>query len=726
MSLISTKRKGRRPKKRPRDPFSSNFQPSLSALHCIRKQPSLQNIDMTRSGPDPSIDHEDHPEEYERYRGKISARVLMHLACAVPEMRSVSFQNCQRIDRTMLRALSTGKCSESITGLNLSNSSLNNDSIQVLAHFSNLQDLDLSQTDINDGALQWVVEGSFRTLRLLALSRCDRVTDVGIEWIAGMCGFSPKPCRHIRMVDLGHCKRIGDRAMRALGYGCPLLQSLNLEHNTSITDHGIDGLTKGCRKIRVLNLRRLGQLSSFSLQCIGNRCPELRSICVDYCVYMDDVGVEKMAKGCPKIECASFAGCLRMSERSVCAIAEGCVGIMALNVTGCQGVTENGLRNLCLGNGFLKVATSYFGLKPIRDCGMMKVRAMEKDIVCLAATKIQSVWQSHQGRKYYKQQYYLLKEIPAIVFIQTAYRKYVWRKVIQRWLLMCMTKRAKALQIQTWYRIKMEITWAMQKYKNKLQKEEYDVLLAKMQSMYRGKKARRVYPCREVPDHFEWLRKEAIKLRLYKAAKSIQDAWMRKLHRTRFIAKCEEMNQRKNDIKWGCLAIQCSWRCCVSRARLTYLREQWAMKMAIEIAATLFIQRVWRGKVGRDIAKQKRHDREVLYLIKVATATKLQGCFRGWMSRKSSIMLLNVHIIAATKIQALWRMYSCPSIAVWATRMAKQRIYFNSEVEQKQRLIDAAKTREDFTASLLKDSGTFLCFVCVSVCLGVFVFLCFF
>ena len=143
--------------------------------------------------------------------------------------------------------------------------------------------------------------------------------------------------------------------------------------------------------------------------------------------------------------------------------------------------------------------------------------------------------------------------------------------------------------------------------------------------------------------------------------------------------------------------------------------------MAIEIAATLFIQRVWRGKVGRDIAKQKRHDREVLYLIKVATATKLQGCFRGWMSRKSSIMLLNVKIIAATKIQALWRMYSCPGIAVWATRMAKQRIFFNSEVEQKQRLIDAAKTREDFTASLLKDSGTFCFFF--GLCLGVFGFL---
>ena len=74
----------------------------------------------------------------------------------------------------------------------------------------------------------------------------------------------------------------------------------------------------------------------------------------------------------------------------------------------------------------------------------------------------------------------------------------------------------------------------------------------------------------------------------------------------------------------------------MSRVELTRLRELWAIKMAIQIAAALLAQRVWRGICGRRIAQQKRHDREVLYLIKVATATKLQGCFRGWMSRKES------------------------------------------------------------------------------------------
>jgi hypothetical protein len=649
-SLISKKRRKRILRSRPlilstfAPLLSSNFQPAANTLNLLKKQSNLINIDLTRQGPDPSVDEEDRPEEYERYRGKVSARVLMHLACAVPEMKSVSFKNCMKIDRVMLRSLSTGKCGDSITGLNLSNSSLNNDSIQVVAHFSNLQDLDLSGTAINDGALQWVVEGSFRTLRILALSKCNCVTDVGIEWIAGMCGFSPKPCRQISMIDLGNCKRIGDRGMRALGYGCPLLQSVNLEYNIAITDHGIDALTTGCRKIRVLNLRRLGQLSNYSLKCIGNRCKELRSICVDYCVYMSDIGVEKLANGCPKIECASFAGCLRMSERSVCAIAERCVGIIALNVTGCQGVTETGLKNLCLGNGFLKVATSYFGLKPIRDCEMMKVRQMEKDILHLAARKIQSIWRSYQGRIYYRKQHHLLKRIPAAIFIQKSWKKFIWRKTIKHWLINCMEKRNMAIKIQDWYKLKMSVTWAMRRYRDQLKREEYNLLLAKMQALYRGRNARRKYPCREVPDHFEWLRKEAIKLQLYNAARIIQNCWLRKLYHMKFLAKCEEMNQRKNDIKWGCLAIQCSWRCCVSRAELTYLREQWAIKMAIEIAASLFIQRVWRGKLGRLIAKQKRHDREVLYLIKVATATKLQGCFRGWMSRKFSKKSLKVVI----------------------------------------------------------------------------------
>ena len=356
--------------------------------------------------------------------------------------------------------------------------------------------------------------------------------------------------------------------------------------------------------------------------------------------------------------------------------------------------------------GFLNVAKSYFGLKPKRDCERLKVRAMEKEILELAATKIQSCWQSLQGRKYYKEQYFLLRITPAAIFLQNAYKKYLWRRIIKNWLLKMQHMRQMVLRLQRWWRQQMSGTWALRKAMKKLEAEKYDLLLAKMQSLYRGRNARRLYPCREVPDHFEWLKKEAVKKRIYDAASLLQKIWIGKLCRTRFVAKCEEMNQRKKDITWGILTLQCSWRCCVARAELTRLREAWALKMAVQIAASLFIQRVWRGRCGRKIAAQKRHDREVLYLIKCATATKLQGIYRGWRSRHVSILKMNIEIIACTKIQALWRMYHCPAIAVWATRMATQRIYYNSALEAKSREVDAAKTREDFKASLLKDSAS--------------------
>ena len=56
----------------------------------------------------------------------------------------------------------------------------------------------------------------------------------------------------VMMLDLGRCPRIGDRALAALGRGCPRLRSLNLEYNKRVTDYGMNALTIGCREIRVL------------------------------------------------------------------------------------------------------------------------------------------------------------------------------------------------------------------------------------------------------------------------------------------------------------------------------------------------------------------------------------------------------------------------------------------------------------------------------------------
>eukprot|EP00946_MAST-07B_sp_MAST-7B-sp1_P003236 g3236.t1 len=442
-------------------------------------------------GPNPNYTEEDHPEGYARYHGKVSASVLMALAACVPEMRSVSLRGSKTLSRVMLRALSCGPSGDSLTALDLSDSSLDNDSIQVLAHFEELRVIDLAGCTIADSAMQWVVEGSYASLRQLNLARCTKITDVTCEWLAGMCGFKPKPCRQLMSLDLGHCARIGDRSLSAIAHGCSRLAYLNLELCIRVTDHGIEALTAGCQDLRVLILRRLSAISNYSLACIGKRCHKLRSICLDFCINVGDSGVEKLARGCPHIECVSFAGCYRLSERTVCAIAASCPKLMALNVTGCQGVTENGLANLCRGNGFLEPAESFQGLKPRRDCERMKVREMEKRIIEVAAAKIQN-------------------------------------------------------------------------------------------GLYRA----------------------------------------------------------------------------------------------------------WKGRV------------------RFPTATRLQGILRGWLVRKREILNLSRQIKAATIIQARYRCYATPPIAVFATRMARKRIDYNAAVEAKDREVDAARTREDYRASQLKDSAS--------------------
>ena len=673
----------------------------------LRKQRDLAHIDVTRMGPDPNYTSEDHPEGYARYRGKVSANVLMSIAAAVPEMRSVCLKGSSNISRVVLRALSCGAAGGSLTALDLSDSSLDNDGIQVLAQFEDLRVIDLAGCTITDAAMQWVVEGSFHSLRQLKLARCKKITDVSCEWLAGMCGFKPKPCRLLMSLDLGYCARVGDRSLSAIAHGCPRLAYLNLELCVRVTDHGIASLTAGCRDLKVLVLRRLSKVGNYSLACIGERCHKLRSICLDYCVDIGDSGVERLARGCPRIETCSFAGCHRLTEATVCAIAAGCPNLMALNVTGCQGVTENGLAHLCRGNGFLEPAKSFQGLKPRRDCERMKVREMERQIIELAAAKIQNgLYRAWKGRERFRAEWHRLRVVPATIFCQRAFRRRGWRVSIWGYVRRGAERRARARQIQKWYRHKMGLTWALRRRNEREQLRIYNLTVARVQAIYRGRNARRRYPCREVPDYFEMKRLRLIRQRRDAAANLLQRTWYNKLCRKRFLARSEEMAQRKRDVAWGSLTIECAWRCMVARALLTALREAWAAKMAIEIAASTFIQRVWRGVQGRREAQRRRHVREVIYQIKLATATRLQGMLRGWLVRKREILSLSVQIRAAITIQARYRCHATPPIAVFATDMARQRIQYNAAVEAKDREVDAARTKEDYRASQLKDSAS--------------------
>ena len=687
--------------------IATNFNPSHGAMDVIAKQRGLQHIDITRMGPPPNYEKEDHPDGYARYPGKVSANVLMSIAACVPEMRSVSLKGSKTVSRVVLRSLSCSAAGESLTAIDLSDSSLDNDAIQVLAHFEGLRNIDLAGTLITDAAIQWIIEGSFHSLRQLKLANCKNISDVTCEWIAGLCGFKPKPCRLLMSLDLGHCSRIGDGSLAALAHGCPRLEYLNLELCARVSDRGIASLTSGCHSLKVLLLRRVSKISNYSLACIGAHCHRLRSICLDFCINVGDSGIEKLASGCPRIECISLAGCLRLSERTVCAIAGNCPNLMALNVTGCQGVTENGLANLCRGNGFLEPAKSFQGLKPRRECERMKIRDMERRIIEAAASKIQNgLYRAWKGRERFRAEWHRLKVIPSTLFLQRSWRRRAWRVAIGNFLDQGIERRKRTIQIQRWYRMRMAPAWERRRAVELERDRKNNLIVAKIQATFRGRNARRRYPCREVPDYFEMKRLRLIHERRHKAACLLQRIWHGKMCRKRFLARSEEASQRRRDIEWGSLTIECAWRCMVARMRLTELREAWAAKMAVEIAAATFCQRVFRGWCGRREAQRRRHVREVIYQLKIATATKLQGALRGWLVRKSEILGLSEKIQAATKIQALYRCHATPGIAVFATNMAQKQISYNAALEARDREVDAAKTKEDYRASLLKDSAS--------------------
>ena len=123
---------------------------------------------------------------FDAFHNELRLTILSSALQAIPEMRHAGFQGFKRLNRTMMRTLST-QMGDTLQSLNLSYSSLNDDSIQVLGHFTALRELDVSHTDVTDNGMKWVSFGSSKTLVALSIEGCN-CTQVSCDWIAGLVG----------------------------------------------------------------------------------------------------------------------------------------------------------------------------------------------------------------------------------------------------------------------------------------------------------------------------------------------------------------------------------------------------------------------------------------------------------------------------------------------------------------------------------------------------------
>jgi hypothetical protein len=620
---------------------------------------------------------------FDKFHNELRLTILSSALQAVPEMRHAGFRGFQRLSRTMMRTLST-QMGDTLQSLNLSYSSLDDDSIQVLGHFTAMRDLDVSHTAVTDDGLKWVSFGCSKTLVSLSIAGCN-CTQVSCDWIAGLVGYYKCPCKKLKSLNLAGCRRMRDGAMYAIAQSCHDLACVSVKYCENITDKGAEHLAVGCPMLRFVDMSYTN-MGDRALAAIGAHCEHMRSIKVNRCIRVTDAGVARLSQGCRWLESVSFAGCDRLSERAMCYIAGACPNLVQLNLNGLSKITESGLRHLCRGNPYLIPAVTYKGLKPKSNVRTLKFLTQQQTFLNRAAEIIQTSWRKKAGRIMLKNVLLHRFMVPAADQIRRCWRAYRSRAGWAAWVARRKRSHLAAECIQRAYRhhyydlkfVRDALALAM------FQKQER--LVTKVQATFRGNRARRnLAECAEVANMLVQRRRRLVKQRREDAVSLLQRVFRGKYYYFKYRARVEEINQYGRDVRTSALQLQCSWRCYQARLELAERRRLYNIKMAAEIWASTTIQKVWRGMRGRIAATELRQARRRLLIQKTQLVRRLQAMHRGQKVRQRVLAEYLAGKRAALKIQTNFRGHNVPSIRQLRLKLVGERIQARYKEEMKRR-----------------------------------------
>ncbi|RHY97733.1 hypothetical protein DYB35_002086 [Aphanomyces astaci] len=212
-----------------------------------------------------------------------------------------------------------------------------------------------------------------RHLIELDLSSCPQVDKLhsrvnGVRWLA-------EGCSALTSLDMTHCLKLTDVAMRALGSLTPHLQTLYLGHAKNISDVGLRFLSDGCPRLSLLHLKQLYlvsdgvkrefgleglqavaqscrdvsgcfQIVERSLHSIGTHCTSLKKINLRGCVSATSVGLSYVLQGCASLVHVNFTAIEQCTNAVVQEIAKCCGALKELILAQCVRVTDSGLRRI--------------------------------------------------------------------------------------------------------------------------------------------------------------------------------------------------------------------------------------------------------------------------------------------------------------------------------------------------------------------------------------------
>ncbi|KAL2232313.1 F-box protein SKP2A-like [Sesamum indicum] len=204
-----------------------------------------------------------------------------------------------------------------------------------------LTHLSLSWCKKNMNNLVLSLVPKFTKLQVLILRQdTPQLQDDAVEKIATYC-------HDLQELDLSKSFRLTDRSLYALAHGCQDLVKLNISGCSAFSDSALGYLTGFCRKLKFLNLCGCVRAATDrALKAIGYNCNQLQSLNLGWCDRVGDEGVKSLAYGCPDLRALDLCGCVLITDESVIALANNCLHLRSLGLYYCQNITDRAMYSL--------------------------------------------------------------------------------------------------------------------------------------------------------------------------------------------------------------------------------------------------------------------------------------------------------------------------------------------------------------------------------------------
>ncbi|OAY62570.1 F-box/LRR-repeat protein 3 [Ananas comosus] len=340
------------------------------------------------------------------------------IAVGCPKLRLLCLKWCLGVTDLGVGLVAV-KC-RMLQSLDLSYTAITKKSVAALSQLHDLEDLAVvGCPSMSDEALSSLKQG-FKSLEVLDVSSCDRVSHVGLSSILN----SAPGLRQLRLayhsfvtpsISSGlqrlsklqsinlDCSHVTTNGLKSIGSCCTSLKELSLSKCSGVTDEGLSfissknkglvklditccreitdvgiaTMTSSCTSLTSLRMESCSLVTSLGLRLIGQRCHLLEELDLTD-NDLDDEGLKSIS-GCHKLSSLKAGICLKISDEGLVHIGNSCPELQELDLYRSVGVTDKGVTEIARGCPLLQMINLAYctemtdeSLRALSKCSSLK------------------------------------------------------------------------------------------------------------------------------------------------------------------------------------------------------------------------------------------------------------------------------------------------------------------------------------------------------------------